>query len=244
MENSGPDPDMVQSAKQMCVELLGTVKQSYDAFKERGPRGSGGGGFQGDRYNPNSDRGGYNARERHPSGSYGGGSQYGGSTAYDATPGYNPTNPSAGYGGAQSPTAAAQQAQSAAAMAHQMQTPEQQQQIQAWSAYYAQNPQEDPYAAYGGYGPMMAQYMSNPQYYAQMTGAAQQPGVSQSPSAGMQNGGGYDAPPPPPPDNSSSVPPPPPGAGGYNSVSDDVSDHAVLRMHLTINAKVPPPPGM
>lgn len=211
--HSGPDAAEVERAKDMCIELLNTVKTAYDQFKERGPRG-GGGYYGGDRggYNGGEDRGGYHQRERHPSGSYGGGSQYGGSSQYGG--GYNPQQP-AGYGGAQSPAAAqasAGQPQAAANPA------EQQAQYQAWAAYYAANPAQDPYATYGGYGAVMAAYMQNPGYYQQQQG---QP-MAGSPTAGQN---GYGAPPPPPPEDSS-VPPPPPGAsgGGYSAV--------------------PPPPGM
>ena len=54
-------------------------------------------------------------------------------------------------------------------------------QMQAWAQYYAQNPEADPYAAYGGFGVAMQYYMGQ-----------QQPAAPQQAS-------------PPPP------PPPPPG---------------------------------
>ncbi|RMY86101.1 hypothetical protein D0861_06088 [Hortaea werneckii] len=223
---AGPNADDVQRAKVSALELLGTVKSDYDTFKERGSRGSSGGGFHGDRYNPNGDghRGGYGGyRDRHSSASHGGGSAYGGPPG-----GYNTQPMAAGYGaaGAQSPTAATQAAQGNAA--YTQNSAEEQAKIQAWSQYYMQNPHEDPYAAYGGYAAMMASYMSNPGYYAQM--ASQQPQtphqgmMSNSPAMGIQNGGGYGAPPPPPSEDQGSVPPPPPGAGSYSSV--------------------PPPPGL
>ncbi|KAI7319527.1 hypothetical protein KC315_g9711 [Hortaea werneckii] len=226
---AGPNADDVQRAKVSALELLGTVKSNYDEFKDSRSKGSSGGGFQGDRYNPNGDahRGGYGGyRDRHPSGSHGGGNAYAGTSG-----GYNQQPIAAGYGaaGAQSPTAATQTAQGHAA--YMQNSAEEQAKIQAWSQHYMQNPHEDPYAAYGGYAAVMASYMSNPGYYAQM--ASQQPQqpqtphqgmMSNSPGMGMQNGGGYGAPPPPPSEDQGGVPPPPPGAGSYNSV--------------------PPPPGL
>ncbi|KAI7659896.1 hypothetical protein KC319_g8792 [Hortaea werneckii] len=226
---AGPNADDVQRAKGMALELLGTVKSDYDKFKERGSRGSSGGGFHGDRYNPNGDghRGGYGGyRDRHSSGSHGGGSAYGGPAG-----GYSSQPMAPGYGaaGAQAQTAATQAAQGHAA--YTQTSGEEQAQIQAWTQYYALHPHEDPYQAYGGYAAMIATYMSNPGYYAQM--ASQQPQqpqtphqgmMSNSPGTGMQDGGGYGAPPPPYSEDQGSVPPPPPGAGSYNSV--------------------PPPPGL
>merc|ERR1712230_40888 len=226
---AGPNADDVQRAKGMALELLGTVKSDYDKFKERGSRGSSGGGFHGDRYNPNGDghRGGYGGyRDRHSSGSHGGGSAYGGPAG-----GYSSQPMAPGYGaaGAQAQTAATQAAQGHAA--YTQTSGKEQAQIQAWTQYYALHPHEDPYQAYGGYAAMIATYMSNPGYYAQM--ASQQPQqpqtphqgmMSNSPGTGMQDGGGYGAPPPPYSEDQGSVPPPPPGAGSYNSV--------------------PPPPGL
>lgn len=230
---SGPDADEVENAKGMCISLLEAVKGSYDAFKERGPRGGGGGrggygggdrgGYGGgDRGGYGGDRGGYGGgrdeqrgdyRDRN-SGSYGGQSQYGGNDQYGG--GYNQP-PAAGYGGAQSPQGGAQAAGNPGAMS----PTEQQQQFQAWAAYYAQNPQADPYIAYGGYAAVMAQYAQNPGYYQQ--------GQQGYDPAG-QNGG---APPPPPDDGG--APPPPPGGGhnGYSSVSLPIRTSDRLSVRLT-----------
>ena len=164
---AGPEQAMVDEAEAQCNSLLDAVRASYQEFKERPPRQSGGfggrGGYGGE------GRGGFNDRgnDRQNSGSYGGGSAYGGtpagnSSAYGggygtpATPvvdpyAYNPAQPAAGY---QDPTATA--AQSATAP---VDPEEQQKQYVAWAAYYATNPSADPYAAYGGYGAVMAQYM-------------------------------------------------------------------------------------
>ncbi|KAF2166984.1 hypothetical protein M409DRAFT_23028 [Zasmidium cellare ATCC 36951] len=196
---AGPEQPMVDSAKEMCLSLLESVKESYEAFKDRGPpnRGGFGGG----------DRGGYHNRggDRQNSGSYGGGSGYGGGSAYggngDSSYGaygqnYGQGYGQQGYGDAQSPVAAPTQTGDPA---------EQMKQYEAWAAYYAANPSADPYAAYGGYAAMMAQYMQ---------GYTQTAGQSQTPTNGS-------APPPPPPDDANPPPPPPPpgaGGGSYSAV--------------------------
>lgn len=211
---------MVETAKDMCLSLLDSVKEAYEAFKERGPpnRGGYGGG----------DRGGYHSRggDRQNSGSYGGGSAYGGGNAYggggDSSYGaygqnYGQGYGQQGYGGAQSPTAA--QAAPSGDPAEQMK------QYEAWAAYYTANPSADPYAAYGGYAVMMAQYM---QGYGQ---------TSQTPTNGS-------APPPPPDDSNPPPPPPPPGMdGGYGSVSFNTMSSLKVVIRLTSD-KVPPPPGL
>lgn len=164
---AGPEQAMVDEAESQCNSLLDAVRASYQEFKERPPRQSGGfgggrGGYGGE------GRGGFNDRgpDRQNSGSYGGGSAYGGTpaggnSAYGggygtpATPhdpyAYNPAQPAAGY---QDPNAAA--AQTATASTDPV---EQQKQYEAWAAYYAQNPSADPYIAYGGYGAVMAAYI-------------------------------------------------------------------------------------
>ena len=61
-----------------------------------------------------------------------------------------------------------------------------------WAAYYAANPDQDPYAAYGGYGAMMAQYSTGyTQYYGQGYPA-------QSSTPGVAGAAGTGPPPPPP----------------------------------------------
>ncbi|KAK3075168.1 hypothetical protein LTR53_001779 [Teratosphaeriaceae sp. CCFEE 6253] len=254
---AGPDPAEVENAKNMCVSLLESVKESYDSFKERGPRGSSGGG---DRYS-GGDRGGYgggggdrggsyNERDRNSSyggngapnnGSYGGGSAYGGNGQYGGGAAYGQPAPGVaapggyGGGGAMSPSQATGQASGAGAMSPSAGGADQAAQMQAWAAYFAANPAQDPYAAYGGYGAAMAPYMQNPgaYYQGQGVGIAQSPGPLNGGAAGMNGSGG--APPPPPPGDAGNgmgsggggygeappPPPPPPGAsnGGYSSVS-------------------------
>lgn len=76
-----------------------------------------------------------------------------------------------------------------------------------WAAYYAANPEQDPYISVGGYTAYLQQY-----YYGQNYGQTASP----APGAGAA------APPPPPPsDPYGAAPPPPPPAGspgGYTAV--------------------------
>ncbi|KAF1347834.1 hypothetical protein BDV97DRAFT_298813 [Delphinella strobiligena] len=102
---AGPDPNEVQRAKDLCLDLLGNVRTQYEAFKERGPRGGGdygagyGGGYGG-------SYGGYNS----PAATQAAGAAMSPSTAQAAvaTPDYtqayaqyyqNGQDPYAAYGG-------------------------------------------------------------------------------------------------------------------------------------------------
>ncbi|KAK5163754.1 uncharacterized protein LTR77_010427 [Saxophila tyrrhenica] len=195
---ASPDATMVEKAKEMCLQLLDSVRENYESFKQRPPRSAGPdhrGGFDNQRSGSNGGyQGGYN-QDRNGSGSYGGNPQqdmsgYGGSyggTPYQQQPAYG-----APAGGAQSPTAPAPAMDST--------------QIAAWTAYYAQNPDEDPYKPYGGYAYIMS-------YYAQ-TGAVPAGGQQAGGYAGspQQQNGGYNAVPPPP--GASEAPPPPPPPPG------------------------------
>lgn len=142
--SSGPDPKMVEKAKELCEDLLGNVKEQYEEFKARPPRqhygghgehGGHGGGYQGRNYGDRNhgersygDRS-YGDRGGNRSGSYGGGGGGGG-----------------GYGGYNSPApggAAASPAQPAGGAGSPPND---------YAAQYAQYyGGQDPYAAYGGY---------------------------------------------------------------------------------------------
>lgn len=126
MSYSGPDPEEVQRAKKLCVELLDNVKEQYEEFKARPPQQRG--GFGGDNRGGYGGSNGYGGdRQSDRSNSYGGG--YGG---------YNNSQASPTPAGAQmSPTTAQSTTDAEAAYAAQ------------YAQYYAQN--GDPYAAYGGY---------------------------------------------------------------------------------------------
>ncbi|ORY63998.1 uncharacterized protein BCR38DRAFT_433663 [Pseudomassariella vexata] len=108
---AGPDPNMVEKAKELCEDLLTNVKEQYEDFKSRPPRqhyGGHGGGYHNNHERSNSSAGSY--------GGYGG---YNNSSAPPATtvspaPGGagSPTNPAdqyaqyAQYYGGQDPYAA------------------------------------------------------------------------------------------------------------------------------------------
>lgn len=201
---AGPDPKMVDKAKELCEDLIANVKEQYEEFKSRPPRqhygghGDGGGG-----------RGGYGGERSYGERSYGG-DRYGdrqgsGSGSYGGYSGYN-----------NSPNPAANSASPA--------PPGQGSPPNANSDYAAQYAQyyggQDPYAAYGGYAAYMQYYQ---QYYAAAQAAQQGsptppvPGVSVSPPPPPPT----EAPPPPPPGGSAPPPPPPPpppGAGGYGNI--------------------------
>jgi len=215
---SGPRPEGVAQAKQLCEELLEKVKSDYHAYKERPPPNR-----YGDRDGYGGGRPGYGDRgDRDRSQSYGYGGGSGGGSGYGGG-GYGSQGGHNGYGAQEtimSPAAATptadtnQQAFDANA-------------AQAWIAYYQQNPEADPYAAYGGYAAYLAlQQQQYAAYYGQ-TGAQTGYGQTQSPAPGA----GAAAPPPPPPSEpasgyGSAPPPPPPAASPSNY------------------GAVPPPPGL
>ncbi|KAJ8608227.1 hypothetical protein MRB53_039758 [Persea americana] len=192
---AGPDPAQVEYAKELATSLLESVKDKYEAHKERKARGDYGGNHGG--YN---DRGG--GRDRNASGGH---SAYGGNNSYG---GYQQDY---GYGNAQSPTNYAAGTQDAGANTM---TPEQ---YTAWAQYYAQNPAEDPYAAYGGFSVYMQMY------YAQM-------------AAGQGDAGQQPPPPPPPQDEQAPPPPPPPGNGqngSYSALSKTSLIGSILRPFIS-----------
>ncbi|KAI0861450.1 hypothetical protein F4860DRAFT_513921 [Xylaria cubensis] len=190
---AGPDPNMVEKAKELCEDLVGKVKEEYEEFKTRPPRqhygghgGGGGGGYGGDRYG-NGDR--YNGGDRYGGDRYDRGGNRSGS--YGGHGGYNNSPAPAGNvaspvpGGAGSPPGATND----------------------YAAQYAQYyGGQDPYAAYGGYAAYMQYYQ---QYYAAAQAAQQgspAPGASGSPPPPPPT----EAPPPPPPGGAAPPPPPPP----------------------------------
>lgn len=202
---AGPRPEGVAKAKELCDELLDKVKADYHAFKDRPPAsrsyGERDGGYSGGRpgYGDRGDRG-----DRDRSQSYG----YGGGQGGYGAAGYGASND------ASTPVSATPTDQNAAAFDY-----------NAWAAYYAQNPEQDPYAAYGGFAAMMAQYQSQSYgaYYGQAGyGQTQSP----APGAGAAAGAGAPPPPPPPADGYGAPPPPPPPAASPGSYG------AVCALHL------------
>ncbi|KAI0804961.1 hypothetical protein GGR55DRAFT_690903 [Xylaria sp. FL0064] len=194
---AGPDPKMVDKAKELCEDLVGKVKEEYEEFKTRPPRqhygghGGGGGGY-GDRYGDRYGGGDRYDRSGNRSGSYGGHSGYNNSPA----PLGNVASPVPG-GANNSPGAnndyAAQYAQ-----------------------YYGG---QDPYAAYGASvlhtDEQWFRYMQYYQQYYAAAQAAQQgsPAPGAGASASSPPPPPTEAPPPPPPGGAAPPPPPPPPSG-------------------------------
>ncbi|KAK5711320.1 hypothetical protein LTR17_018447, partial [Elasticomyces elasticus] len=247
---AGPDPAEVERAKEMCISLLDSVKESYDAFKERGPRGGGdrfggGGGERGGYGGGGLDRGGYHGGDRQNSyGGGGGGGQYGGGGQQQQQQ-QNPYAGGAGYGqpaavgyagagGAMSPGGyggVAQQqpamspgigAGAGAADASAAGAMMDPTAMQAWAVYYAANPTLDPYGAYGGFQTVMQGWLAQAGGAAAAGGGYYQGAQAGSPAQmnGSAVNGGIGAPPPPPQEN---------GMGGMNGGGEA--------------APPPPPPG-
>ncbi|KAJ4307099.1 hypothetical protein N0V88_000475 [Collariella sp. IMI 366227] len=125
---AGPDPKMVEKAKELCEDLLVMVREQYQEFKSRPPRSYGGGGGGG---------GGYGSR--------GGGDSYHGynrdSHHQNSSHSYS-NSPAPGAGASASPPTSASTPTSAA----------------DYAAQYAQYYGSDPYAAYGGYQAYVQMY--------------------------------------------------------------------------------------
>lgn len=173
---AGPQPQQVEKAKELCEDLLKSVRANYQRFKDNPPP-----------QRPETYLDGYGADAQR--GSYGGG--YGRSNSYNtgsynqnsySSP-YNPNNPSLAPGTSTTPTAPTVSASPASAAAPQM--PDQAT-LDYYTQYYASQPGGDPYAAYGGYA-NYAQYYYQSYYQQQQAQQAPPPPAS------------YDQPPPPPP---------------------------------------------
>lgn len=104
---SGPDPKMVEKAKELCEDLLGKVREEYEEFKNRPPRNYGGSGSYGDRQGGHSSsyqgygsynspaRGGGSSASPPPGGSSSGSGDYAAQYAQY----YGGQDPYAPYGG-------------------------------------------------------------------------------------------------------------------------------------------------
>lgn len=217
---AGPRPEGVAQAKALVEELLEKVKRDHKEHQERGPshrsygnrdgyNGRSGYGDRGER----GDRGDRGDRDRDRSQSYGYGAGHYGA---GQSGGYGEQSAYGAAGDARSPTAPA------SAEGYNASASDYNAQMAQWATYYAQYPDQDPYASQGGFAQVMAQY------YQSVYGAGY--AQTQSPTPGVGAGGA--APPPPPSDTPATgygapPPPPPPAAsppGGYNAV--------------------PPPPGI
>ena len=171
---AGPQPPQVQKAKELCEDLLTSVRANYQKFKDNPPP-----------QRPESYTDGYGADAQRSYGGYGRSSSY--NTGSYNSNSYNPNNPSLAPGTSATPTATAMSPAAVGGAAPQMQMPDQAT-LDYYTQYYASQPGGDPYAAYGGYANYVQQYY----YYQQQQ--AQQP--APPPPAGAV---GYDQPPPPPP---------------------------------------------
>ncbi|KAK3293367.1 uncharacterized protein B0H64DRAFT_363915 [Chaetomium fimeti] len=201
---AGPDPNMVQKAKELCEDLLSNVKEQYEEFKSRPPRNYGGGG--------GGNGGGYGGR--------GGGDSYQGynrdSHHQNSSHSYS-NSPAPGAGASATPPASTGTPTSAADYAAQ------------YAQYYGT---ADPYAAYGGYQAYVQMYQQWAAAQAGQTGQASAapgaPGASASPPPPPPSEA---APPPPPPSAAPPPPPPsgPPGAAGYSAVSPPKSTWGTQR---------------
>ena len=196
---ASPDAEQVDRAKKLCEDLLDSVRKNYEHFKENPPPQRMESYTDG--YGADANRGGY------------GGGGYGRDRRHDSYSNNNSNNNYSGYNQNHNHYEAATPTTPAPGTAE---TPTAAQSYQdQWAAYYAQNPEADPYAAYGGYQAYMQYYYSS---YYQQQGQAQ-------PGEGA----------PPPPADGSGAPPPPANHGGYGGYDPNQNNG--------YNA-VPPPPGM
>ncbi|KAG6138499.1 hypothetical protein E4U12_008173 [Claviceps purpurea] len=215
---AGPDPDMVDKAKELCDDLIGNVKEQYEEFKSRPPRFSDRGGHHGggDRYRGGHDRHYDRGNPRQSHSSYGG---YG--SDQRAAPASNSPVPSADST-AQNP--ADYQA--------------------AYAQYYGGT---DPYAAYGGYANYVAMYQHY-YAQAQGTGVPGQPGAPTSASPPPPPPSEAAPPPPPPPSSAAPPPPPPsasPPGGSYSAVPPPpglLSRPTLVPQYPTAATATPPTP--
>ena len=223
---AAPQQSQVDTAKQLCLDLLENVEREYNEFKERGGHRRGGfGGRDGDRDGGRGQRdGGYGGRDGgygNRDGAYADQAQYAG---YGANVGYNSPAAAQQYG--------AQYAQAQAA-------PYSEQDLNGWLQYYqwewtdpagfGKYMQENPtvYESYNTAKPWVVQHSqmltaaaAAPGYEAAAPGYDQAPGYSGTPPPYANSA----APPPPPPPGEEPAPPPPPsGYGGYNAVSPVIS---------------------
>ncbi|KAE8390653.1 hypothetical protein BDV23DRAFT_155028 [Aspergillus alliaceus] len=185
---AGPDPNDVQTAKELCEDLLSNVREQYQRFKENPPQHNYGGGYghgqRGDRYHG----GGYGGGSGGSGGGYGNQSHHN-SPSTSASP--------AAQGGSGTPGAGHSLAD--------------------YGAQYAQYYGSDPYAAYGGYQNYVAYYQYYQQYAQQQQQQSQSQSQSPAPppppptSEAPPPPPGSGSPPPPPPGGNYSAVPPPPG---------------------------------
>ena len=148
---AGPDPKMVEKARELCEDLLANVKEEYENFKSRPPRSFGHGGHQHDHQRGHGGHGGHIGHGNYRDGGhshYGERHQNNGHSSYQHQ-GYGGDSSSGSLYSSVAGTPGVATGPSGASAATQA--------GQATSAtdYAAQYAQyyggADPYAAYGGY---------------------------------------------------------------------------------------------
>jgi KH domain len=144
---AGPQPEKVQEAKQLCEDLLKTVREQYEHFKANPPPQRMASYTDGYGADANRSHYGYGRNNSYNQSSYNGNAQASYQSPYSASPA-----PGTAVTSAMSPT---------------------DQQSTDWYAnYYANLPGGDPYAAYGGYANYVQYYQ---QYYQQQQQQAPPP---------------------------------------------------------------------
>ncbi|KAL2257637.1 hypothetical protein VTK26DRAFT_9369 [Humicola hyalothermophila] len=194
---AGPDPKMVEKAKELCEDLLANVREQYEEFKSRPHRGYGGG--YGGRGGGDSYHG-YNRDSHHHNSSH----------SYS-------NSPAPGAGASASPPSSSNTPASAADYAAQYAQYYGTDPYAAYGGYQAYVQMYQQWVASqaaGQQGGAAAAASAAPATPAASTTA---PGASASPPPAPPSEA---APPPPPPSAAPPPPPPsgPPGAGGYNAV--------------------------
>ncbi|RMZ85946.1 hypothetical protein DV737_g131, partial [Chaetothyriales sp. CBS 132003] len=166
---TAPQPQQVQKGKELCEDLLASVRQNYEHFKANPPA-----------QRPESYTDGYGAdAHRNPYSAY---APRSGSYNSPYPQSHTPTAPAPGTSlqPAQPAQSTAQPAQSAA---------------DYYAQYYANQPGGDPYAAYGGYANYVQYYQA---YYSQQQ-AQQAQQAPPPPADGYGQQQTSPPPPPPPP---------------------------------------------
>lgn len=180
---ASPDAEAVDKARQLCEDLLKSVRQNYEHFKANPPQRV---ESYTDGYGADANRSSYGGYGRgRGRDSYSSGHDNNGNNSYNSPYAGNAATPAPGTAGSHT--------------------------LQDYAAQYAQymaNQQGgDPYAAYGGYEAYMQAYY---QYYQQQQGqqGAQDGSAPPPPPPDSTNNG---APPPPPDSQGYNAVPPPPG---------------------------------
>ncbi|KAL7923015.1 hypothetical protein ACQKWADRAFT_290976 [Trichoderma austrokoningii] len=186
---TGPDPNMVAKAKELCEDLITNVKEQYEEFKARPPR-------------YNNDRGGYGDHHHHRGShdrSHGGGGSH--HNSYNS---YNRFNSDAGASNSPAPAASSQQ--STADYAAQ------------YAQYYNGADPYAAYGGYANYVALYQQYYGGQTQAPGQSSHAAAPGQSASPPPPPPPAEAA-PPPPPPPSSAPPPPPPsgPPG-GSFSAV--------------------------